>query len=569
MLKRKIYLQLVITAVLTVVFILSVHAGAVKLANRKLILQKASAKKGALVLKYLLAGKSRLAAVLAVTLKSGDLAQSCSFTGKRNSGKLIFADAAGRKGSFSVTLDKDNNYIKLQNFKNINLLEIFFSSNALLLPDDISEDTVIYPQLWKQRSVTIPGDFYLAVNMLDKGKALFSTLWNSDKLRPVQYKNRDNSLFSSIVLQPDSGSKIWLGVNAADNIWYQCFEKLIFKPQPSKWRPPFAADWKMTLLKSESEFKAESGQNDTWPMPVVKNGKFVQRVPHFWFPEKQIWYSTFGWFSYPIVQHENRVELCIPKYQTAKISYSKEFKPLIYPLAVVKESPAGIALPFDMRQKLLPAKLEKRLHTVRSRNSYNPPTCGVTHKIEKIFYREEEKKSKKLITKKLSRMDDFVRYELIRMNEYLKWGEDIQNYLKNSSRQTPSVKTLADSLLQDIRQLEEEHNARREKIKDLAYCRKRCKEILKLVDAPGDAETKEEQCKQIGRKIRVVGGNLDHLLGDFQNIVKALRLRITALLLDNPPAEQRKLLEYIRTATAKILHDKFPMEGKSGQRKTM
>ncbi len=532
--------------------------------NKKIQFQ-VEASSGVISLNYILNGISHSAVTIAVQIKDGkgSLKYQLENEGQRN-GILLFTADNGKKGRFYFYLGEKTNYLQLTKFKNIAELKLDFNSAALLLPDNVSEDMVIYPDRWKPTTITIPGDFYLAINMLDNGQALFSCLWDAKRLRPVQLKSKNS--FSSIMMQPTEKDNIWLGLNAAPGIWYKCRRKLSSKEEVIDWVPPFAADWKMTLLKLTSRFPTENGQYDTWPMAVIVKDKIIQRVTGLMNTRRQAWYANLGTFQYPIVERDGKVSIVTPQFQRGLINYNQQFQPLIYPLAATKNSPKTVILPLDMRKRLLPKSTLEQLQVIRSPDSRYPATCGVTHAIEKIFYRDEEKKSKEFIIKRLNLMDNFVVTGRRRINDYREFGKKLRQQLDRFKRQFPNNAQLIKSLQKDLFELEVEYAKREEKIKTPPYCRMLADKIIRLVEDSADNEIKENRCKQIGREIRIIGGNQDHLLADEQGIVKALRQRVTMLLLDNPTPAQRQILEFTRQATAKIMHSKFTMEGKNSQR---
>ena len=559
MIKKKLMLSIV--SMITMASALN----AAQLSNNEIDVRVQPGSPGKISISYFLDKRQHPAVTMDVTLKHNRKLKSYQL--KKLSSKecqLVITAAGGQRGTMHVTLGQ-HNYLSLDGFRNIKKLILHFKSEALLLPDDVSEDTVIYPQLWKQNKVTIPGDFYMAVNMLDHGNALFSCLWNNADLHPIQHKD-NNNFFTSMTISPGAKDKILLGLNAAKHIWYKCKKKFTINKKAIAWHPPFQADWKMTMLKGKSRVAPEAGQYDTWPIPVIVGDKIVFGVCSFMNTREQTWYANTGTFIYPIVERDGKVLVSSPQFLHGLLNYNQQFPPIIYPLTAVRKAPKPRILPMDMREKLLSPAVINQLKTIRASNSCYPATCESTEKVEKIFYRNEEKKLKKDIVKQFEAMNKFVVTGRQRIQEYRDFGKKLRRQLDKLSRQQPAIKNLAKSLQQDLRNLDTAYTKQQAKMKTAAHCRRLSDSVINLINSRKTAEKRENECKKICRKIRVIGGTQDRVLAMEQVITKALRQRVTMLLLKNPPSDQRKILELIRLNSGKIMLQKFTMESKSAQR---
>ncbi|MCF6174145.1 MAG: hypothetical protein L3J71_00100 [Victivallaceae bacterium] len=541
--------------------------GKFSLKNRQIAFNIASGSAGQVTLSYLLNGKTYPAVTLQPSMKGAKdkLSYTVTLSGSdKQSGTLTFTSANRYRGSLQFTFGTPQNYLKLTKFTNVSNLKINFKSAAFVLPDQRSEDLVIYPTDWKQNSLSIPNDNHLVLNMLDNGSAMLSCLWNSTTIKLTERKAANGKSFSGMDLQPKRGDTIWLGLNVAKNIWTIPTKTITTKPIPLRWEPPFSAVWQVSIKKGKSKLHAENGQCDSWQLADLdakrpKSGRAGVGIQN---QDGKTWTSSLGGYVYPFFLKNGKVFLNFPKYNSRRMTYDEKFRPLIYPVESQKKQPSGQILPYDVLAKVLAAKTFTTLSNVRSKKSNYPATCGITEKVEKIFYRDAAEKSKDIIKNYFKRMNSFVRYNRERILEYDKWSNKINKQLKAYGKKNPTAAKLTKSLNKDLYQIKLYYAAVRDKIKTPQYCKMLTDKVEKLIGSSKDAETQEEACKDIGRQIRVIGGKQDHLVADLRYITKAFRMRVTLALLENPPPVQREILEKMRSETARIMHLRFPMEGK-------
>ena len=89
------------------------------------------------------------------------------------------------------------------------------------------------------------------------------------------------------------------------------------------------------------------------------------------------------------------------------------------------------------------------------------------------------------------------------------------------------------------------------------------KEILAIADdAEMDAETKEDKVKELGRKIRTIGGTQDDLSATTRMRVRNLRRRATLLGMRTDDPELREFLWKIRKEAGENIRARMPHEGR-------
>ncbi|MCF6177616.1 MAG: hypothetical protein L3J71_17815 [Victivallaceae bacterium] len=148
---------------------------------------------------------------------------------------------------------------------------------------------------------------------------------------------------------------------------------------------------------------------------------------------------------------------------------------------------------------------------------------------------------------------------LIRRYKNLYPSRETERIINDSIDSSGSIK---DSASKDLAKIELLYARVKNTIKTPEYFKILTDKIIRLTDSTEDSEAKERQCKKICRQIRFIGGRQDHLTGMLRSTVKAFRIRVTLLLLEDQPPELQKMLKNMRHETATILHTWLKMEGK-------
>jgi Carbohydrate binding module (family 35) len=539
----------------------------ITLNNGKIIFQVNEANSNQVILSYQLAGKTHPAVKLIPTLKGGKAA-NVKFSiikgnGKSQSGLLLIT-AGNRRGSLQFKLDKKSKYLKLSKLTGIDKLKLNFSSSALVIPEQSSEDLVIYPSDWKQNQVIIPGDNHLVVNMIDRGNATITCIWNNPNIRLVQHKTANGKKFNGIDLNPQAGDILWVGIDAAPHIWAQPTKSINKKATKIAWKPPFAAKWFVTLKKQKSDIEAENSHCDTWALANLNNAKPNADTPGIYIVNQdgRAFSAEIGMYSYPFIQKQHDIYLFYPEFRKPQNSYDNSFIPLIYTLKATSKTKKHKMLPYNALERTLAAKTLEQLHTVSSARNRHQATCGRTKQIEKIFYRDEAKKSQTKVNDYCEDMDKFILYHRQRIEAYRAWAKKISQELNTYAANHPNASSLTKSLRKDLAKIEQLYAKVKNVLKTPEYFQTLTDKIIKLTNSAGDSEAKENKCKTLGRQIRRIGGKQDHLTGTLRSVVKAFRIRITLLLLKKNPPELQKMLKKLRHETAVIMHTRLKMEGK-------
>ena len=476
------------------------------------------------------------------------------------SGKLV-AKSGAKSGSLLFRFDQPSQSLVLTKFTGIKKLSVKFTSSILVLPELNGDDLVIYPKEWKSDKLVIPSDNFLVVNMIDHGNAMISCIWNNPQLKLVQNKAGNN--FNGLDIYPKNSDMFAISIDTAQHIWTIPTERITEKAATIGWLPPFNAQWLVTLKKRKSDLKAENGHCDTWRLASLDKKRHTgTEGVYITSNDGTAFAAEVGMFVYPFYQKQQKTYLFLPQYRTPNNSYNKSFAPLIYTLKAAKNAQTHKLLAYDRLEKLLSKKTLQNLHNINSPHNRYGATCGNTKKIETIFFRGNAKQKKAAILNHCIDMNNFIYHYRQRVEEYLAWAKKIDQEMKIYVRSHPQDAVVIEQLRKELWGIRRLYAKASDKIKNPEYFKILTKQLVRLSTAKGDEEDIERDCKRVCRKIRRIGGSQDHLVGLLHATVKAFRINVTLLLLENPNQDLKKMLENLRQASATILHVRFNMEGK-------
>jgi hypothetical protein len=367
------------------------------------------------------------------------------------------------------------------------------------------------------------------------------------------------------MLKPRQSEKLWLGINAATNIW-TILKKGLTKKATILTPRPFKGIWNITLKKRLSRIKTECNQCDSWQLAFLDQRDSLPFLFGIYVLNRESgesWSPILGRYTYPFFVQKGKTVILTPQFQDLKVEYDLKHRNLIYPLQALKKgNPALSLLPYDALKNILDPITVKRVFRRRAPNSHYMATCSATEKVEKVFYQDKSESSQKFIKETFKNMNKFVYYGRQRIEEYKNWYMINRNYLRWYTKKYPKSAKSTTSLFYDLSRIAYYYAEALGKMKTPRYCKLLTDKVVRLADAKDDAETKETQCKQLGRQIRTIGNAQDELLAMLHYTTKAFRQHITLLSLTNNPPRQQNFLLKMRTETAKILNNAIPMEGK-------
>jgi len=470
-------------------------------------------------------------------------------------------------GEAVVKISENSEYLNIADNGFSGKLIVSHRSKAVIIPDPISEDFVLYPDAVTNR-INIPADNFYFMNLLDGRNAMLSILWKDENIGIHAGKDAPGSdcfNYTEIALVP--GASVWIGLNAGENIWWQADGKESFKEEVEiKWTPPFPARWAVLYKKEHGLFPEEKGLIDRWFIIEKKPDKkqeiqmgFGLLNPTTW----EAWASGLGGIIYPCNFVNGKTIIMYPTFREhPAYFYDSKFAPVIYPFDSMPETPSGTTLPLTAVKNLPGDDIYNRIVCVLSKYQKGQATCATTINIEKIFYKSEEKKERGKIAENINNTDLFVCSMRKRIEEYMEWNRKFDGVLISEESNNKNISDTVCDFRKGLSGIKWLYAVYIKDIKTPAYCSALSQKIAELIDKEIDADLKEEQCKKIGRDIRTIGGRQDRTLGLLRTMVKATRDRATSLYVVSSDEQRKCLLGLIRKETASILRERVGMEGK-------
>jgi hypothetical protein len=441
-------------------------------------------------------------------------------------------------------------------------------SEVLILPDSLGESMVFYPESAPASAMNIPSDNHLLVNLCDQGNSMLALLWDSPKMNISECKAGNR--FEAIALSADAKARFWIGALAAKSLWYKASETLNSTSFTAlNWTPPFPAEWMLATFLDKG-FHVDCPTSESWFLIPKENrhyGEFfsidyccvVLINPSVW----QAGASGLGGFVYPCYFLDGKTfatKTVFPNMDTSPVFGDSAC--LIYALRGSDTTLAGVTMPENALEKMLSKELNNSIEAMRSPKDIYPATCGITEKVEKIFYRSESVKDKGEIISDFTKMNMFVLTIRERIEDYVSWQRKMSRMLDEWEMHHPHLPGVADDLNREIARIAFWYANVKDRMKTPPYCTTLTEKLIALTDANLSDEEKEDRCKDLCRQIRTIGGSQDTTLGVFRSIVKATRQDATRKLMATDDSITKELLENVRTETGTMLTGRFGMEGK-------
>jgi hypothetical protein len=458
---------------------------------------------------------------------------------------------------YSYIIDPVTGYIRVSSSSLNTYVKLRLKTELIVIPDLITNDEVLYPDK-SPGKVRIPGDNKYFIGLLAKGNAMFSCLWDS----PRQYivVNNSQKCFSDFICKCYPGNNIWFGFLAQDNIWYQHSGTLKAEFQQIDWNPPFTAMWHMSYRRA-----VENNIGDSWLLLLL--GKINHPYKGIYLPDvKKMngWIAGRGWINYPCYNQMNKTCLRIPLPSNDPNSKNewKNVKPVIYPIEGLQGNKCNLVLPVDAVKKYLGELCWRKSKTNSSRRAVFPATCGITNNIEKVFYRDEVEKKAEYIRSSVMKMDNFVYVVNTQIMENIKFAEMMQKWLAEQKKTFPDLTEKADCFSKQLAQISKIYLDAKQKIQTPEDYMKLSRQLIALIDSKASSEDKENKCKELGRKIRIIGGAQDGVSGKQRMLFKAIKQKATLRLVECKNLQEAKLLEKLRGEINSILIERGLMGGK-------
>lgn len=396
---------------------------------------------------------------------------------------------------------------------------------AVIIPDVYAEDTVLAPQ---DAPRAIPPFVTMMSALVDNGNAIISCL----PVRATAPAILSGDLKTLTIEQNHADDYIFV-FSRRPGIWHTAtLPAEQNKTVPVEgWTMPFPADWMVALPVEQDFITAGDGIYTSWhALTVVKDDKGKERVTSSLprcsmtnLAARTTWTSGFeGSFHYPAEIVNGAMVLCNPRFRPGNRFNHSLTKPVyIYALTAIKGTPDDLAMPTGY---LPPWTRDEKVHfTINYGRS--PATCASTNKVETIFRQEKAREKVEDIRWNLKAMQFFVEAIRSRIEGARDWANEMKVFAARAVAADAALAPDAQALNDTLAEVEKQYAEALPRIQQPPAVSKMSEQLIACALSDLDNEEKEEQAKELGRKIRTIGGGQDNLCAQMRHIGKCLRFQ--------------------------------------------
>lgn len=405
-----------------------------------------------------------------------------------------------------------------------------------VVPSFIGDDLLLAPSEYASSDELFAPSENMFVGLAEGEQSMLVMTWpkGSQQLKLNLGNDSDGKrLIQSIDFQ-NAGHSFYLAPLTAPGIWHR--ESLtagfLEKDNPIQWKPPFSATWKTEL--------DEAGARTTFAFRSNKG---------------QVWRGVPGSYIYPVWLEQGQ----------AFYHLSKKIPPkgdsVIYFLEG-NETPVSVLTPADMLQSTLGREMSETIldptgrklrthHRRAGAGVHRACTCGCTEAIQAVFEARQESERKDYIDGAIEDMLFFVRAHVARIEEYRRFANDMAQYLRDKTSQSPTLKEYLDTLDQIVQQIPQEYSVQAENMKSLTFADELRQKTLALADKK-DAHNLETYMELL-KEWRGMGGAQDYVVARCHMITRQLLQEAGAGCAQRPQAVP--VAEEVRARCRQVLRN--------------
>ena len=431
-----------------------------------------------------------------------------------------------------------------------------------VLPDFFADDLDLDASKIPVPAVSVPSDSFI-LNLAGNGNSIVVCVFENrnQDVRMTLSGVGEGRNFTGSEIVFGKKQKIWVALLEGAGIW----KTAAVEPGDAgkeirlDWKMPFPAVWRV-------DFTREDGLTDSWEMLLQekKGGEYVK--PGWVGGEDNLdsgrkrWTTVLGEFPYPAwSDSEGRGYL-----QPLDIEELKELKfsgpVVIYPINRVERTPSDTFTVVDvMRNSLGVGPCEYVLDLEGQKDAWpGEATCGVRDTLVPIYEKGEQKAKRAEVARTIDGGLVFVKFIRSRINQYVKFGHELQQYLALQKLRHPDQKKLLVEMDALAHEIDTRVAARRKMIETPGYVARMNEQFRKQV-LGYEGPDALDKCKEYTEALVHVGSNQDELVGECRWVVKAIRQRGGILVATDP--QFGPIARHIRSMTEKVLRKPAGHEG--------
>ncbi len=475
-----------------------------------------------------------------------------------------FFEADSQRLSITFELNVGQTFIHTLPGEGMDKLDIQAVSRFVVLPDFFADDIVIDARQLQVAKADLPSENFL-LQFLGDGDAVLMSVCNTmeqDIAVTLAGQGNNRSITNARIHYGQEG-EIWVAVLDEPGVWHTV---TVGKEDEGKiidldWDIPFPAQWRV-------DWQCTNQLTDSWEMLVQQNdgtyfkygwmGRSASFGQEDWLRKtsRQRWTTVLGLFPYPC-WIDNKGNAHLQPLEKNVVQFAGPA--LIYPIARVSETPLNQFTVLDLvRETLGVGPCEYILDIEGQKSSYKGiATCEARTKLNEIYSKRTQKQDKEKINEHLDDVLAFMKHIRGRIQEYIDFSHDMQDYLKQQKDDHPELSGFLTNIINLIQEIDRSVARRQSKIHTPAYAEELVNTFRKtLID--NTSPDALDQCKKLTAGFVEIGGNQDELVGECRMAVKLLRQRAGIEMAKNP--EIASISQEIRERTQAILRNPVSYE---------
>jgi len=518
----------------------------------------------------------------AVRLQSAALVENT-----RSAARLeaVYQTAKGSTITTRFRIKRGDVWLEAEPGPGAGLLRVESPGRYVILPDFFADDILIDATTIPVPAVDVPSENFL-LHLTGAGDSITMCVFENRE-QDVRVSLADDGNERTVTgseIQFGAEKKIWVALMESPQIWHALEIKDGYAGQIMSldWTRPFAGQWRV-------DFTRGNGLTDSWEMLLpLKDGQGYVRPT--WLPsgpqagqpsrtasgeidvdaykvggpasnrlgmDRRRWITVLGWYEYPCWLDEAGKGYLQP-LKHKKMSFRGPA--VIYPINRLPETPIDTYTIVDIMRGTLGVGPCEHILSVESQSQdhVGRATCHVRRLLNEIYQSGQQKAKRTEIETYLDDALDFVKHIRQRIDLYLAFGREIQEYLAEQKKDHPELRAKLTELEDIAKELDERMEERREKAKSPEFVVALNEDFRKnLLDYTGPDVLK--RLKQYTDALTSVGGSQDGLVGECRWIVRTLRQRAGLMTATDPRFAE--IAAEIRARTQKVLLKPSAYEG--------
>jgi hypothetical protein len=397
-----------------------------------------------------------------------------------------FAMAGGGSCSLKYRITAGQMIVEVRPGRETGRLAVLAETRYLVIPDFFGDDMVFGPGTVSRPRLRLPAENML-LSLLDAGNAQVMCVWSSNRQEATGLQSMAGPVPQIVgcEIQAAADKPLWVACLEGAGLWHEQAAALPGKKtQPSDWKPPFPAKWRVDFLQGPGE------ATSTW---LRDDAEIRESLP--------------------------------PNHPSPAI--------LVYALDRSQATPLTTFTPIDiLRGTLGVGPCQYILQTEGLASDANPTPDNVMTWIEKQFRRNKEEKAAGEIREKLAQMVEHVGQAQARIEQYRRMFAEVDRICDTAAAgKTPAAGAASlRAILASAQRSVDEMPQMQVKPPLTFRARQSADAVIDLIGKDNAAP----RCEKLGASLRTLGAEQDRMLAVCRMKARSLRQSAAMLAEDHP-----------------------------------